>query len=193
MNGGGKMKKISSFLIILVIFALGTFFIINNFIKGNLKAAETGNGIKITVEIPSGSTTDDIAKILSDKGLIKSPLAFKYYAKKTEFDKKLRAGNFVLTKSMDADEILKVLTKGGSNENTQNITIVEGLTLEDTAKASPDSNLVKILKRTTIKNTSAIIVQEWHNNLVSLEVFFFICFLFFFPNSHSSCHTTFPE
>ena len=40
-----------------------------------------------------------------------------------------------MSKDMNVDELLQILIKGGSSGNTANITIIEGLTLEDSAKS----------------------------------------------------------
>lgn len=111
------------------------YFFANNYMNDSLKAVDENDGTEIAVEIPSGSTTNDVAQILFDNNLIKSRSAFKYYAEKTGRDSMLKAGNYMLKKSMDADELLKVLTGGGIPDNTANVTIIEGLTLEDAAKS----------------------------------------------------------
>lgn len=60
---------------------------------------------------------------------------FKYYSKKVGADSKLKAGNYLLSRSMDTDELIDNLISGGFSSNTTNITIIEGLTLEETAKS----------------------------------------------------------
>lgn len=128
------MKKLIAVLVIIAL-ALAAFIFINNYINENLEAVDRNDDTKIVVEIPSGSTTNDIAEILFDNNLIKNTLAFKYYAEKTESDSKLKAGSFVLSKNMNVDELLQALIKGGSSGNTVNITVIEGLTMEDAAKS----------------------------------------------------------
>lgn len=128
------MKKLIAVLVIIAL-ALAAYLFVNNYINENLEAVDRNDDTKIVVEIPSGSTTNDIAEILFDNNLIKNTLTFKYYAEKTGSDSKLKAGSFVLSKNMDVDELLQALIKGGSSGNTANITIIEGLTLEDAAKS----------------------------------------------------------
>lgn len=128
------MKKLTAVLVI-VLMALAAYVFVNNYINESLEAVDRNDETKIVVEIPSGSTTNDIAEILFDNDLIKNTLTFKYHAEKTESDAKLKAGSFVLSKNMDADDILKALIKGGASGNTANITVIEGLTLEDAAKS----------------------------------------------------------
>lgn len=128
------MKKLTAVLVIIAL-AIAAYIFVNNYINENLEAVDRNDDTKIVVEIPSGSTTNDIAEILLDNNLIKNTLTFKYYAEKTKSDAKLKAGSFVLSKNMNVDELLQALIKGGSSGNTANITVIEGLTLEDAAKS----------------------------------------------------------
>ncbi|MBP7221791.1 MAG: endolytic transglycosylase MltG [Sedimentibacter sp.] len=128
------MKKIIALLCVLVIIA-AAYLYLNNYIEESLTAVDINDKTAITVEIPSGSTTNDIAEILFENNLISNIRTFKYYAEKTGSDSKLKAGSYVLSKNMNADELLDSLIKGGSSGNTYNITIIEGLTNEDMAQA----------------------------------------------------------
>lgn len=128
------MKKLIAVLAIAVL-AVAAYFFVNNYVADNLEAVDRSDDTKIVVEIPSGSSTNDIADILFENNLIKNTLTFKYYAEKTGRDVQLKAGSFVLSKNMNADELLKSLIKGGSSGNTTNITLIEGLILEDAAKS----------------------------------------------------------
>lgn len=126
------MKKLIAFLLVLVV-VFGAYNFVSSYVKGNLEAVDIEDEAKIAVEIPSGSSTANIADILHENNLIKDTKTFKYYAKYTKKDSQLKAGTYVLSKSMDVDELLNSLTKGGSSGNTANVTIIEGLTMEDAA------------------------------------------------------------
>lgn len=128
------MKKIIALLGVLLIIA-AAYLYINNYIGESLMAVDLNDNSPIVVEIPEGSTTNDIAEILSENNLILNTRSFKYYAEKTGSDAKLKAGSYVLSKSMNVDELLESLIKGGSSGNTYNITIIEGLTNEDIAQS----------------------------------------------------------
>jgi len=131
------MKKILAVLVVLIAVA-GVYLYIDNYTKENLKAVDINDDTEIVVEIPSGSTTGDIAEILFENNLIKSTRSFKYYAEKTKADSKLKAGSYVLSKNMNADELLGVLITGGTSGNTANVTVIEGLTKEEAAKSISD-------------------------------------------------------
>ena len=128
------MKKIIALLCVLSIIA-AAYLYLNNYIEENLEAVDLGDDSLIVVEIPAGSTTNDIAEILFENNLISNIRVFKYYAEKTGSDAKLKAGTYILSKSMNADELLESLIKGGSSGNTYNITVIEGLTNEDMAQS----------------------------------------------------------
>ncbi|HBD64052.1 MAG TPA: endolytic transglycosylase MltG [Clostridiales bacterium] len=131
------MKKLITVLVIAAV-AAAVYFFGNGYINGNLEAVDRNDNTEITTEIPLGSTTNDVAQVLHEKNLIKNVRIFKYYAKKTGMDSHLKAGTYILSKSMSVDELLDALTKGGASGNTANITIIEGLTIEDAAKAMSD-------------------------------------------------------
>ena len=128
------MKKIIALLCVLLIIA-GAYLYLNNYIEESLTAVDVNDNSPIALEIPAGSTTNDIAEILFENNLISNIRTFKYYAEKTGSDSKLKAGFYLLSKNMNADELLASLIKGGSSGNTYNITIIEGLTNEDMALA----------------------------------------------------------
>lgn len=131
-----KSKKAAGRLfLILIIAVVAVYFYIDNYIDKALKAVDAADSSKITVEIPQGSSTAGIAEILSKNNLIRDMRVFKYYVKKTDSGSSLKAGSFALSKDMDVDNILKVLIKGGASSNTVNITLIEGLTMEESAKS----------------------------------------------------------
>lgn len=84
---------------------------------------------RVSVVIPSGSSTDAIAAMLEEKELIRSPLAFKLHAKKSGKAGTMQAGNFVLMTSMSTPEIVSALTTGEVKEAS--LTIPEGYTVQD--------------------------------------------------------------
>ena len=57
------MKKIIALLCVLSIIA-AAYLYLNNYIEENLEAVDLGDDSPIVVEIPAGSTTNDIAEIL---------------------------------------------------------------------------------------------------------------------------------
>jgi UPF0755 protein len=126
-------KKIRFFILAIIALVIVIDLSINYYIDKSLEPIDSNNHSKIIVVIPEGSTTNDIAQILLNNNLISNSKLFKYYAKKTNTDIQLKAGNYVLSRSMDVDELIKVLIKGGTSGNTVDITIIEGLTIAEAA------------------------------------------------------------
>ncbi len=129
------MKKFIIFIVVVLIIALGGFMLVNGYIDKSLSAVDVNDTTQVKIEIPSGSSTNAIAEILYSNNLIQDKSVFKYYAKKEGFDVKLKAGEFTLSKSMNVEEILNALINNASFDNTVNLRIIEGLIIEDTAKA----------------------------------------------------------
>lgn len=129
------MKKFLIFFIIIILLCFVVYRYLEGFMNDSLQAVDVNDNTEIALEIPSGSTTTTIAQLLYDNGLIKNVNVFKYYAKKEGYDSKLKAGSFTLKKSMSVEELLDALVNKAHSNNTINLTIIEGLILEDTAKA----------------------------------------------------------
>ena len=87
----------------------------------------------IEVVIPEGMSTNNIAKTLKDRGLIKSELFFKVYLKLNNVSS-LKASTYLLTKSMSLNEIVDALVKGSANGDVIRITFKEGETIKDYAE-----------------------------------------------------------
>ena len=80
---------------------------------------------KVDIQIEIGSSSDSIASILENSGLIKSKLAFKIYIKLNNITD-FQAGNYTLNKNMDLDTITKALQTGKVAKEQISITFIEG-------------------------------------------------------------------
>ena len=98
----------------------------------NIMPIDSSSKANIEVVIPEGMSTSNIAKTLYDKDLIRSELFFKIYLKLNN-SKTLKASTYLLTKSMDLEEIVATLEKGNTSENTIRLTFKEGKTISDYA------------------------------------------------------------
>lgn len=94
-----------------------------------LRAVDAADASRISITIPSGSTTADIAAELEAKDLIRSMRAFKAYAEDAGKETGLQAGTFVLQRSMTTAQIVDALTTGVTQE--MSVTIPEGYTVQD--------------------------------------------------------------
>ncbi|MFI3079111.1 endolytic transglycosylase MltG [Streptococcus sp. 2021WUSS124] len=107
----------------------------------NVKATET-----IQVEIPEGSSTLEIGKILVDNKLIKNATIFNYYSKIKSYNN-FQSGFYNLKQNMSVDDIAKALQESGTptaqKEAAGKVLIVEGYTLTQIAQAITDNTNTK--------------------------------------------------
>jgi conserved hypothetical protein, YceG family len=76
--------------------------------------------------VPSGATTTSIGKDLAEIELIQNANAFKAKAKQMEVDGQMKAGDYMLSKSMSTEEIITKLVNGDIYVETETFTIPEG-------------------------------------------------------------------
>jgi UPF0755 protein len=91
-------------------------------------AAET-----IQVEIPIGSTAPQIGKILMDKGIIRSDLAFRIATRLKDYGGRYKAGVYALTVGASLQDIMDEITKGSVYKETIRFTIPEGYEIRQIA------------------------------------------------------------
>lgn len=115
-------KKRSAFKIVAVVLVMGVILLgigvyaSRKYYFNNLKPVSNSQ-TAITVEIPSGSSVIDVAKILKDKKLIRSDWAFKQYVLNNGLADKILAGTYSLTPSEDVQTIVKIITEGKIKSN----------------------------------------------------------------------------
>ena len=84
-----------------------------------------------TVTILENTNTENIARILAEQGLIRFPLAYRFYAKIRSFGENYLAGDFVLNSAMGYDELRNALSPKKETRLQKRITIPEGLTTDE--------------------------------------------------------------
>ena len=117
-----SVKKFLIFIFVLFLIAggllVGTYFYLVNY--------RSSDSDTVTINVGKGNSYGTIGSILKDKGLIKSELVYKIYVKLNK-PEGLEAGDYVLKKSYNLDEIVDTLKKGSVNlASTKKITFVEG-------------------------------------------------------------------
>lgn len=120
------MKKILVFIAIFL-FSITAMFIVYR--EGTLAVDETDRTPRIFI-IESGEGLNSVANRLSSERVIRNKVIFYLLVKKLGIEKKIQAGEFRLSRAMNAEEIAKTLTHG-----TQDIwvTIIEGWRKEEVA------------------------------------------------------------
>ncbi|HEL1573456.1 TPA: endolytic transglycosylase MltG [Streptococcus suis] len=126
---------------VLVTGVTGYMWIKSSLEPVNAKATET-----IQVEIPEGSSTLEIGKILVDNKLIKNATIFNYYSKIKSYNN-FQSGFYNLKQNMSVDDIAKALQESGTptaqKEAAGKVLIVEGYTLTQIAQAITDNTNTK--------------------------------------------------
>lgn len=69
------------------------------------------NGEKITIRIESGATSERVANLLKDAGLVKDAQKFIERLEALDKTSRLKAGEFTVRKGMSMDELIETLTQ----------------------------------------------------------------------------------
>jgi len=120
------MKKIKIALLLIVLFGLGLYFM---YTEGSLAVDKNNEGSTMFI-INKGEGLSSIIKRLATENLIRNKVVFYTIALQRGIEKKIQAGEFKLSKRMNANEIADNLTHGTVDEW---VTIVEGLRKEEIA------------------------------------------------------------
>ncbi len=98
--------------------------------EGTLPVSRENGAAKIFVISP-GESLSSIAKNLANEGLIRNKIVFYLVTKQLGIDKKIQAGDFRLTPSMDVYQVAKSLTHGTLDVW---VTLIEGTRKEEMAQ-----------------------------------------------------------
>jgi UPF0755 protein len=97
--------------------------------RAGISPANSYDETGIPINVTQGSSVRSIASLLAERGLIRSSLAFRIYAKLHRVDTSIQAGTFLLRQSMSVPRIIETLRGKMSGEGI--ITIPEGFTVAD--------------------------------------------------------------
>lgn len=87
-------------------------------------------GVDVTVEIPPGSTGQDIGAILAAQGVVRSALEFEVAVRNVDAAARLQAGSYELTTLMDPADVVAELVSG-PGASVYTVTVVEGLRVNE--------------------------------------------------------------
>ena len=79
-------------------------------VETDTKPAENAGG-EVTINIPAGTLPGATGQILADNGIVASSEAFVKKAVELGLDRKLKSGEFKLTKGMSLDAVVKAIAK----------------------------------------------------------------------------------
>lgn len=121
------MRKIT-ILGLLLLIALTAAFLIYR--EGTMAVNKSDKSTKIFV-INKGESLNEIANKLSSEGLIRNKIVFYLLIKKIGAERKIQAGDFRLSPSMNLNELIKTLQHGTLD---MWVTVIEGLRKEEIAQ-----------------------------------------------------------
>ena len=87
-------------------------------------------GQEVTVEIPSGSSGQDIGAILASQGVVRSALEFEVAVRNVDAAASLQAGTYAMTTLMDPAEVVAILVTGPLPD-VYRLTVIEGLRIAE--------------------------------------------------------------
>ena len=120
----------------------------------------------VSFAVASGSSLSTVSKNLEEDGLIHNHTVFKYMADFMGMGQKIQSGDYTLSRSMSATEILDQLVSGDGKPLTARITIIPGWTVEDVArylveqKILPDEESFLALCRTGESYSGYYFIEE---------------------------------
>lgn len=139
-----KKKKKRAFsntsllIYILVILGISIIFAGLIIVSANDVFAFVKPDQEITIEIPEGATTRDIAKILDQEGVIHYAFLFRLFESAVGDGEELYPGKYKMNSSMDYRSILYTLQRRSSYRETVAVTIPEGYTIKQIAELLDD-------------------------------------------------------
>lgn len=94
------------------------------------EAVDVEPGLPVTVEIPAGSSGQDIGAILTANGVVRSALEFELAVRNVDAAQRLKAGTYEFTTLMDPAEVVAALVSGPV-ASVYRVTVIEGLRVEE--------------------------------------------------------------
>lgn len=132
------MKK-GAIIVVTVLLALAVIAFAGVKIFGG--SVNVGSEKEITIE--EGSSTAAIAENLKDCGLIRNTIYFRVFSRLNDMDSHYQAGTYTFTQGKwSVADVCSLLVEGGrSSMGEVQVTIVEGLTVKQTAQVLADAGL----------------------------------------------------
>lgn len=106
----------------------------------------TGIGVSefdVDIEIPEYATTEEVAEILQQHGIISNPDLFEMYAKFSKVQNKYLSGVFTLSSTMSYSTIIGTLQNAVKQQQTVTIRITEGMTAYEIAELLEENQVCR--------------------------------------------------
>ncbi|HLO03592.1 MAG TPA: endolytic transglycosylase MltG [Symbiobacteriaceae bacterium] len=121
-------RWLASLLLLFVGASVGAGF----WFQRGLKPVDPASKTPVTVEVPAGASTAQVAERLKAAGVIADPLIFRLWVRKEGKDGQIKSGEYQLTASLSAEEILAKLISG--EVVIRRVILPEGLTIAEIAE-----------------------------------------------------------
>ncbi len=121
----------AAILIISICAASMVLYFGMDYLGVNLDPDSAEDNIQIVVS--EGTSAKEIAQMLEEKGVIDSPLFFRFYASQGGYAPKFRDGVYYFSKQDSYEDIVDKLTKKGTQAESVKVTIPEGWTVDKIA------------------------------------------------------------
>lgn len=110
----------------------GLGYVVFGFVGGD-GGSDVAAGTPVKVVIPQGSTSEQIAQLLAEAGVVQRETVFRARLKLNGDGSDFRAGTYTMKTGSSYDSIVATLEKGPAAAPTFDLTIPEGQRLEETA------------------------------------------------------------
>ncbi len=127
------MKKLGvAILLILIFLFIGVAGVYLNIVAYAEKPPNTASVVQ-TVVVQSGQGFKSLSTLLYQKGIILHPIKFRLFARIKGYDKRIKAGEYMLSSAMMPKKILETMVDG--KVRLHRLTIPEGYNLRQIARA----------------------------------------------------------
>lgn len=165
------IKKIAIAILSLIVLITLIFGVLYMWYRANLQPPQSVAGDAQQIIIENGSTTNSIAQLLEDKGVIQNATVFQIYYR-LHGEKHLQAGEYSLRNTMSVPEVIYELSEGKKREYS--LTFLPGENLMDIKKTLLEAGFdaAEITKAFENKYPSYGMMQSRSDN-VDIEGFVF--------------------
>jgi UPF0755 protein len=171
------LKKILlSIFIVLSLLAGGAFGIfVAIWVHADVPLAP-GDLTKVIVEVRPGQSLKTTAEFLHQVGIIENQWKFNLFARMQGYDKRLKAGEYVLSAAMSPKKILEIVVKGAVR--LHRLTIPEGYNLYQTAELvanagfGPANDFIHMCTNTALVRAKGVAAETFEGYLFPDTYFF---------------------
>ncbi len=128
--GLGCLKVLLYGIVVLILAGFLSYVLI---VGGMDISGITRDNVTVDITIPAGASTEVVATLLEENGLIDQPLIFRAYSKLGKADGKWQPGQFSLRGDMGYENLIKALQTAPVRK-TVKVTIPEGFTIKQIAE-----------------------------------------------------------